>query len=108
MFLLRFSVASIIKTENESEGNVYSLINPLNGKHIRVLAMEVRGFYYFLKMQTRNLKHYYYIFLLLFFVIVLKITGVVMTKRNATGHVLDISGIMPLALESLSRLYKFR
>ena len=51
IFLLRFSVAKIetscseLRTENESEGNVCPIINPLNGKHIRVLAMEVCIFF---------------------------------------------------------------
>ena len=37
-----------------------------------------------------------------------KFPAAVMTKRNATGHILEITVVMPLALEALSQFYNFR
>ena len=34
--------------------------------------------------------------------------GFLLTTRNETGHILDISGPLPQMLESLSKIYEFR
>lgn len=73
-------------------------LNPLQEQHLRVIASEVH-----LEKSKPNTSKICIIHYNPF----LQYPGAVMTKRNASGHILEISGICPPILEALSKMIGF-
>ena len=77
--------------------------NPLEDQHLCILAIDVHFIiktnidsFCFIQRDLNILK------------ICLKFPGALMSKRNASGHIIKIEGALPSMLQSLATLYKFR
>ena len=75
-------------------------MNSLNGKHLRVLTMEVLHFiiYFYAEHEIMNV----------IFQIQNQFPTIVMTKRNATGHIIEIDGVQMHLIATLSSMLNFR
>ena len=75
-------------------------MNSLNGKHLRVLTMEVLHFiiYFYAEHDIMNV----------IFQIQNQFPTIVMTKRNATGHIIEIDGVQMHLITTLSSMLNFR
>ena len=75
-------------------------MNSLNGKHLRVLTMEVLHFiiYFYAEHDIMNV----------IFQIQNQFPTIVMTKRNATGHIIEIDGVQMHLIATLSSMLNFR
>ena len=79
-----------------------SLMTPLDGKHLRMIIAPVK-FCYNLQL----------VLLMTYFRFAnwsharMKLPGINDVERNSTGHVVQVAGTIPLALDWLSRRYNF-
>ena len=76
-----------------------SIESPLNGINLRCLPKEVK-----LLLNYPNVNRTYLIMLRNFF----KEVGIMETKRNESGYIIETSGVMPQLIDWLSNKYNFK